>query len=145
MIGPAGGPPVLLIRICTTFCSIKFPITAFSCMGLLKSATMYLCLWFFEISNFSIADLSEVSFLAINTQLAPSNANSTAHARPIPCVLPQTIAVFPASERFIWLGFYKCNLFRTVDKFYGMNYCFYGVVCCVTHFKVLNFMHRSKK
>src|SRR5678816_4453101 len=63
---------------------------------------MYRCVCPVPVSSVASVCRSLSSLRAISTTVAPSSASSTADARPIPCVLPQTRAVLPVRLRFIY-------------------------------------------
>ena len=85
-------------------------ITFCNASGCEKSATKNSCCCpLTGVGISASASINLVSFLAINTRFAPMFAKAIAVAFPMPCVLPQTNAFFPAKFTLIFLFFSKLS------------------------------------
>ncbi len=102
-MGPDGGPPELLTRMCTLFSFDHSFTTCLTLSGLEKSATKTWCCCLKEMSKRAIASSKDFLFRANKVQCAPIKASCSATAKPIPCELPQTSAFFPSNDKFIGL------------------------------------------
>src|ERR1700761_3265627 len=94
--GPAGGPPVLLIRIWTGLPAATSAATASRAVVSSMSAVRQPCCWSACLrGNCSTSSFSASADRASTVTFAPSSASSMAVARPIPCDAPQTKAWRP--------------------------------------------------